>query len=143
ASINTGLLNFLFGQLLRFSIFAVGSGFILCHQLIGLGSLMRGIDTIDLHIAVLIVVHIIITRDRNSGGTRAIIGQSDHHQVIGVFFAVINTGVKVAQLLFVESVALCIGTRVCVEEQSIDSALDIISRALVTVSVTAQVQDGS
>src|SRR5699024_2364676 len=104
---------------------------------------MRGIDTIDLHIAVLIIVNISITWDRNRGGAGAIIGYTDHHQGIGVFFAVIDTCVKVAQLLFGELVALSIGARVRAYEEDIDSAIDIISRALAAISVTAQVQVGS
>ena len=84
---------------------------------------VRGVDGIDLHIAVVRVVDIGIARNGDSRSTRAVFRNAHEHDGVGIFLALGNAGVEIRQLLFGERVALGIGTRVLAHEQDIGGAV--------------------
>src|SRR5699024_1721992 len=108
ASIDAGLLDLLFRKLLG----VIGSSFIGSHQFINLGGLVCCVYTVDLHVAVLRIMNIGITRNRHGGGARAIVRHADNHYGVGVFFAIINTGVKCRKFIIRQTVAVCVGAGV-------------------------------
>ena len=102
--INAGLFDFFFRKLLGI----IRGSFIGSHQFIDFGGLVCCVYTVDLHVAVLRIMNIGITRNRHGGGTRAIVRHADNHYGVGVFFAIINTGVKCRKFIIRQTVAVCI-----------------------------------
>ena len=105
----------LFALRLRLGVFLL--------ELLDLVVFVRGVDGIDLHIAVVRIVDIGIARNGYRGSARAVFRNAHEHDGVGVFLALGNAGVEIRQLLFRERIALGIGSRVLAYEQDIGGAV--------------------
>ena len=108
-------------------------------QLLHLVCFVQRKDGVYFRVSEVLVVDVRVARNGYCRGARAIVGDADHHDGVGVFFALIHTGMQVRQLLFGERIPLGIGARVLAHEQDIDRAIEAV---VLKASLVAQRQVG-
>ena len=109
-------------------------------ELLAFGGGVRTVDTIDLHVSVVVGVYVRIARDGDCRGPRTVVGHTDNHDGVRVDLTIGDTCVEVRQLRLAQGVALGVSAGVRADQQDVHRSVELVLVALPTSRVDPQLR---